>query len=215
MTHRSPLRRADRRAGQLVTISTVLLIAVTASACSPGTSQAGVVASPAATGGRGTTAVSASVGWAPTPSASAFLSERYGYRLQIPAAWSASETPGTGGTHPDEPGVDTFNDGAGHILSIVGEPAAALAGWTCAIGQHLQGEHDLAVENVEDILVAGSPARVSDYHMTISPYVIHYLTVEVVRDGQGLTLSMESTTGRDDEDRSLLDRVLADFAWTT
>ena len=111
-------------------------------------------------------------------------------------------------------GVDTFNDHAGHTLSIVGEKAVALAEWTCSIGQHLQGEHALVVEDVEDTLVAGSPARISDYHMTISPYVIHYLTVEVVRDGQGLTLAMESTTGRDDEDRRLLDGILAGFSWT-
>ena len=113
---------------------------------------------------------------------------------------------GRAGLTPDEPGVDTFNDHAGHTLSIVGEKAVALAEWTCSIGQHLQGEHALVVEDVEDTLVASSPARISDYHMTISPYVIHYLTVEVVRDGQGLTLAMESTTGRDDEDRRLYEQ---------
>lgn len=215
MSRRTPRRRIDRRAARLASMPMVLLLAGVVGACSAGAGQAEAVASPAPTEGRPTAAASASVGSVPTPSTSAFVSERYGYRLEVPAGWRSSETPGTGGTHPGEPGVDTFNDGAGHILSIVGEPALALTGWTCAIGRHLQGEHELAVENVEDILVAGSPARVSDYHLTISPYVIHYLTVEVVRNGQGLTLSMESTTGRDDEDRSLLDRILADFAWTT
>ena len=199
----------------LAPVATVLLLAGTVSACSAGTNQTQPMASPIAREALPTAATSASVGLVPTRSTDTFESERYGYRLEVPAAWSASETPGAGGTHPGEPGVDTFKDGAGHTLSIVGEPAVALAGWTCAIGQHLQGEHDLDVEDVEDILVAGTPARISDYHLTISPYVIHYLTVEVVRDGQGLTLSMESTTGRDDEDRALLDRVLADFAWTT
>lgn len=203
------------RRSALASTATWLLLVGVVSACSAGTSQSEAMASPIATEARPMADASASVGSIPTPSPGTFESERYGYRLEVPAAWRASETPGTGGTHPDEPGVDTFKDGAGHILSIVGEPAVALRGWTCAIGQHLQGEHDLAVEDVEDIVVAGSPARVSDYHMTISPYVIHYLTVEVVRDGQGLTLSMESTTGRDDEDRRLLDLVLSDFAWTT
>jgi hypothetical protein len=138
-----------------------------------------------------------------------FASDRYGYRLVTPADWTVAETPGTGGVHPDEPGVDTFKDRIGHILSVVGEPTVpALELWSCTIGRHLQGEHHLAVETVDELIVDGIPARLSSYHLVIKPYVIHYLTVELVRGGQGLTFSLESTTGRDEEDRLLLDEIL-------
>ncbi len=151
----------------------------------------------------------------PSGTAASFESARYGYRLAVPADWSLSETPGAGGTHPDEPGVDTFKDRTGHILSVVGEGAATLAGWTCAINRHLQGdEHRLTVENSEAIDLDGIPGRVSEYHLEIRPYVIHYLTVETVREGLGLTLSLESTTKRDVEDRQILDDLLGSFSWT-
>ena len=144
-----------------------------------------------------------------------FISSRYGYRLLAPDDWTATETPGTGGTHPDEPGVDTFRDREGHILSIVGEQAASLTTWTCAINKHLVGdEHRLRVENSAPIDVGGVPGRISEYHLEIRPYVIHYLTVETVRDGLGLTLSLESTTKRDVEDRQILDDLIRDFQWS-
>jgi hypothetical protein len=140
----------------------------------------------------------------------AATSQRYRYSLRYPSSWTFAEPPGAGGVHPNEPGVDTYVDPVGRILSIVGESAApTLSGWTCAIGRHLQREHSLAVEAIEPLTVAGEPARLSSYHLVITPYVIHYLTVELVRDGQGLVLSLESTTGRDGEDRATLDRVLA------
>ena len=144
-----------------------------------------------------------------------FASSRYGYGLVLPGDWTATETPGSGGTHPDEPGVDTFRDRTGRTLSVVGERAAALAGWTCAINRHLQGdEHRLTAESSTPINVAGVPGRVSEYHLEIRPYVIHYLTIETVRDGLGLTLSLESTTNRDDEDRAILDGLMETFSWT-
>ena len=64
---------------------------------------------------------------APTAAASAdagtpFTSSRYGYALLVPDGWTVTETPGTGGLHPDEPGVDTFHGPDGRILSVVGEP---------------------------------------------------------------------------------------------
>ena len=150
-----------------------------------------------------------------SPTSDTFTSARYGYSLVRPTGWKVTETPGSGGVHPGEPGVDNFQDLLGHSLSIVGEPAVpALAEWTCAIGQHLQGEHALAVEKVEDLTVAGVPARLSDYHLVISPYVIHYLTVEIVRGQQGLTLSLESTTGNDAEDRAILDAILGQLSFT-
>lgn len=143
-----------------------------------------------------------------------FVSDRYRYTLVVPAGWTSTATPGSGGLHPDEPGVDTFRDHRGHVLSVVGEALAVgtgLASWTCAISQHLSTEHAAPVESTESIEVAGLPARLTRHHVRIDPYVIHYLNVELVEGPIGLTLSMESTTGDDPADeallRSFLDRL--------
>jgi hypothetical protein len=138
-----------------------------------------------------------------------FTSTRYGYRLAYPNGWAVSETPGSGGVHPDEPGVDTFRDRAGHILSIVGEPVVSSPAWTCAIVLHLEGsEHQLTPDATEPLTVAGQPATLREHHLEIEPYLIHYLTVQLAAAGRGLTLSLESTTNDDAADRAILDRVL-------
>ena len=142
-----------------------------------------------------------------------FASERHGYRLTVPPGWTVTETPGNGGLHPDEPGVDTFRDRWGHILSVTRDPAPSLAKWTCPIARHLEGDHGLAVESTEDAVVAGLPARLLEYHLHFDPYVTHYLTTELVDGGRGMTLSLESTTGRDDEDRQILDGSCRRWSW--
>jgi hypothetical protein len=143
------------------------------------------------------------------PAGTAFASTRYGYRLRYPEGWRLSETPGSGGVHPDEPGVDTFRDRDGHTLSIVGEPVTSGAAWTCAIVRHLEGdEHQLTPDAVEQLTVAGREATLREHHLEIKPYVIHYLTVQLDDDGRGLTLSLESTTHDDAADRAILDGLL-------
>jgi hypothetical protein len=138
-----------------------------------------------------------------------FASTRYGYRLRHPEGWRVSETPGSGGVHPDEPGVDTFRDRLGHTLSIVGEPVVSGGAWTCAIVRHLEGdEHQLTPDAVEPLTVAGRQATLREHHLEIKPYVIHYLTVQLEAAGRGLTLSLESPTNDDVADRAILDRVL-------
>jgi hypothetical protein len=138
-----------------------------------------------------------------------FVSERYRYSLVVPPGWTINEVAGSGGLHPDEPGVDTFRDREGHILSVVGEPATSLAGWTSSISQHLRQDHALQVDSKENLTVAGVPARITEYHLPIPPsYLIHYLDTDLVRDGVGLVLSLESTTRDDPGDRAVLDRFL-------
>lgn len=177
-------------------------------ACSPTPAASDSTATPTtapATPSPSTSPSSAVVG---TP----FESTRYRYALVLPAGWSVVETPGVGGVHPDEPGVDSFRDGQGHILSVVAEPldaGAALDTWTCAIGRHLSGEHQAPIESTEAITVAGQASRLTRYHVHFDPYVIHYLNVELVNGEQGLTLSMESSTGDDVADEALL-RSLVD-----
>ena len=184
-------------------------------ACSSATGSVGPTASPPAETLAAATSVAASP--APsetaTPSGTAFASERYRYGLVLPEGWTMTETPGSGGLHPDEPGVDTLRDTA-RIISIVGEPVPAGSGlerWSCAIGEHLVGEHETPADSTEAIIVAGRPARLSRYHLHIDPYVIHYLNVELINGDMGLTISMESTAGDDAADeavlRSLLDTV--------
>jgi hypothetical protein len=155
----------------------------------------------------GTPSTPASAAVAGTP----FESTRYRYGLVLPDGWTVVETPGTGGVHPDEPGVDTFRDGQGHILSVVAETlvaGAALGTWTCAIGRHLSGEHQAPIESTDAITVAGQASRLTRYHVHFDPYVIHYLNVELVNADLGLTLSMESSTGDDVADEALLRSLL-------
>lgn len=146
---------------------------------------------------------------------STFTSARYGYAMVVPDGWTVTETPGEGGVHPDEPGVDTFKDRVGHILSVVGEASAGpLAQWTCAIGKHLTGEHRLSIEGTTAFELAGQPARKRTYHLRIDPYVIFYQTVEVVYLDRGLTLSLESTTKADQGDIAVFDGLLGGFRFT-
>jgi hypothetical protein len=154
----------------------------------------------------------------PVPSASSvavdgtpFVSTRYGYGLVVPDGWTVTETPGTGGLHPDEPGVDTYRGPEGRILSVVGEPVAAgtsIDGWTCAIDRHLTTEHETPVESTAPLLVDGQAARLTRFHLHIDPYVIHYLDVELVHGEVGLALSMESTTHDDVADETILRTLL-------
>ena len=150
----------------------------------------------------------------PTPvavSGTPFVSSRYGYGLTIPDGWTLTEVPGTGGLHPDEPGVDTYQGTNGRILSVVGEtlaPGGNLGSWSCAIGQHLTRDHQTPVESTELLMVAGKTARLTRYHLHIDPYVIHYLNVEIVDGGEGLTLSMESTAHDDAADEVVIRSIL-------
>ena len=59
------------------------------------------------------------------------------------------------------------------------------------------------------------PAKLLQYHLKFDPYVVHYLTTELVDGGRGMTLSLESTTKRDDEDRQILDEILSSVELTT
>jgi len=65
-------------------------------------------------------------------------------------------------------------------------------------------EHETPVDSSEPLLAAGRNARLSRYHLHIDPYVIHYLDVELLHGGRGLTLSMESTAHDDAADEVVL-----------
>ena len=94
-----------------------------------------------------------------------------------------------GRTPSGRPGVDTFRDRFGHILSVVGEPVTDPGGWTPAIDRHLRGEHRLEVEATELLTVAGAAATLTGYHLPIPPsYLIHYLDAAFAGDGLGLVL---------------------------
>jgi hypothetical protein len=204
---------------RLPVLAAFVLLSVSAAACAPvgvATAPATPATAPTTTTGTAIPSVAPSTATASTSAATGneFASARHAYRLTVPPGWTVTETPGTGGLHPDEPGVDTFQDTLGHILSVTRDPAPALAQWTCPIARHLEGDHGLAVESTDDAVVAGLPARILHYHLKFDPYVVHYLTTELVDGGRGMTLSLESTTGRDDEDRAILDGILDSLVLT-
>jgi hypothetical protein len=161
--------------------------------------------SPAPTG----TGAAASATAPGTPTA--FHSTRYGYGLAVPAGFTATETPGAGGLHPAEPGVDTFDDGHGTRLYVIrfAVPAGMrLTDWVCPVSTHLATEHRLAAELSEGRTIGGQPARLSMYHLRIPPYVTLYLEAEVVKGTGGFAIGLESTTTRDADDRALFEEVL-------
>jgi hypothetical protein len=174
-----------------------------------------MTASPAATppiDGPAATTPAPPAATAPTTAGTPFTSTRYGYSLVVPEGWTVTETPGTGGLHPDEPGVDTFHGPGGRILSVVGEPVppgTGLESWSCSIGKHLAGEHQTPVEATEVLIAAGQTTRLTKYHLHIDPYVIHYLNAEVINGETGLTLSMESTAHDDAADEAVFRAWLA------
>ena len=209
------LRRGSRSA------AAAALLVLTTAACAPVAGSPGPTAAPGPTGGSASLPEPSPVvtdgppavaldGSQATMVETPFASRRYDYALSVPPGWTINEAAGSGGLHPDEPGVDTFRDRYGHILSIVGEPATSLTDWTSPISQHLRGEHALTADSREDLTVAGVPARLAEYHLPIPPsYLIHYLDADLVNDGVGLVLSLESTTRDDPGDRAVLDRFLS------
>ncbi|HEY6570773.1 MAG TPA: hypothetical protein VIZ22_10800, partial [Candidatus Limnocylindrales bacterium] len=160
-------------------IALSLALAACAGGTAPAPSMAGVPTAPPATASATRIPSAPAVatdGSQATRVDTPFESARYHYRLVVPAGWTINEVPGSGGLHPDEPGVDTFRDREGHILSIVGEPATDLVGWTSPVDLHLRQEHALKVEAHEALTVDGVPATLKAYHLPIPPsYLIHYL----------------------------------------
>ena len=210
------------RTRHLATVVAVVALAVALGGCGAGASSPAasasqatplpttVPATPASAPGTDTPPIIATDGTQATRVDTPFESARYRYRLVVPPGWTINEAPGSGGLHPDEPGVDTFRDREGHILSVIGEPADQLDGWASAIDLHLRGEHRLAVESEDTLTLAGVPGRLREYHLPIPPsYLIHYLDAALVSDGLGRVLSLESTTRDDPGDRAVLDRFLS------
>jgi hypothetical protein len=83
----------------------LLLVALAVAGCGSSVAPAGSATAPSAVDARRSPK--------PSPSSTPFASSRYGYRLDLPTGWRVTETPGSGGVHPDEPVVDTFRDGVG------------------------------------------------------------------------------------------------------
>lgn len=219
-------RRGAKRLAAAISIGTV---AVALTACGSGAAPTGsagsippvasvpaAITSPGATtspapsaAGIATPPLIATDGSQATRADTPFESARYGYRLVVPKGWTINEVDGTGGLHPDEPGVDTFRDRFGHILSVVGEPVDDPDAWSSSIDRHLRGDHALSVEAREALSVAGVPATLTEYHLPIPPsYLVHYLDVALVNAGLGTVLSLESTTRDDGGDRAILDGFL-------
>ncbi len=195
------------RPAALVAVAAVLSIAAGCASGDPSGAKPDGSAAPSAVGASTVVVV-------PSPSSTAFHSDRHGYSVTMPGRWSTNEPPGAGGVHPDEPGVDTFRNG-GHVFYVTAETTTGQpSAWTCAIVQHLEGpDHGLTARTTGPLTVDGVPGRLSEFELLIKPYRIHYLEAEVVRAGRGYALSLESTTGDDAGDRAVLDGLIAGFSF--
>ena len=125
-----------------------------------------------------------------------FTSARHGYAWTLPAGWSVTETPGSGGVHPGEPGLDTFTDGRGTTVTVgvtAVAPTQQLALWVCPVVAHLESVHGEPREAVANLTLGGVPATISTFHFVAPPYRVLELEVEAIRGAQGYFLSWTDT----------------------
>ncbi len=148
-----------------------------------------------------------------------FTSGRHGYSWTLPTGWSVTETPGSGGVHPGEPGLDTFTDGRGTTVTIgvtAVAPTQQLASWICPVVAHLEDFHGEPREAVASMTLGGVPATISTFHFTAPPYRVLELEVQAIRGTQGFFLSWTDTLTpvvSDDTQRASFLQLLAGFSF--
>ena len=148
-----------------------------------------------------------------------FISGRYGYRWTLPAGWTVTETPGTGGVHPGEPGLDTFTDGRGTTVTVgvtTVAPTQQLASWICPVVAHLEDFHDEPREAVASMTLGGVPATISTFHFVAPPYRVLELEVQVIRGTKGFFLSWTDTlvpTVADPAQMARFEQLLTGFSF--
>ncbi|HXX61170.1 MAG TPA: hypothetical protein VEI48_07770 [Candidatus Sulfotelmatobacter sp.] len=148
-----------------------------------------------------------------------FTSERYRYGWQLPAGWTVTETPGSGGVHPGEPGLDTFTDRRGTTITVGVVAVAAtqqLASWICPVVAHLEDLHGEPREAVASISLGGVPATISTFHFVAPPYRVLELEVQAIHGTQGFFLSWTDTlspTVPDPDQMARFEALLAGFSF--
>jgi hypothetical protein len=148
-----------------------------------------------------------------------FMSSRYGYDWILPGGWSVTETPGTGGVHPGEPGLDTFTDGRGTTVTVgvtTVAPTQLLTSWICPVVAHLEDFHGEPREAVASMSLGAVPATISTFHFTAPPYRVLELEVQAIRGTQGFFLSWTDTlspTVPDDLQRARFLQLLTGFSF--
>jgi len=148
-----------------------------------------------------------------------FTSTRYRYSFTLPAGWSVTEVPGSGGVHPGEPGLDTFTDGRGTTVTVgvvAVAPTQQLGAWIGPVIAHLEQVHGEPREAVAQLTLGGLPASISTFHFVAPPYRVLELEVEAIRGSQGYYLSWTDTispTVPDADQRSRFIGLLRGFAY--
>ncbi len=148
-----------------------------------------------------------------------FTSSRHGYTWVLPAGWSVTETPGTGGVHPGEPGLDTFSDGKGTTITVGVVAVAAnqqLSSWICPVVAHLEDFHVEPREAVASTTLGGLPATISTFHFVAPPYRVLELEVQALRGTQGFFLSWTDTltpTVPDPDQMTRFEQLMAGFSF--
>ncbi len=148
-----------------------------------------------------------------------FTSSRYSYAWALPAGWTVTETPGTGGVHPGEPGLDTFTDGRGTTVTVgvtTVAPTQQLASWICPVVAHLEAFHGEPREAVASIALGGVPATISTFHFVAPPYRVLELEVQAIRGTKGFFLSWTDTlvpTVADPTQMARFEQLLTGFSF--
>ena len=150
-----------------------------------------------------------------------FTSSRHGYTWVLPAGWSVTETPGSGGVHPGEPGLDTFSNGRGTTITVgvvTVAPTQQLSSWICPVVAHLEDFHGEPREAVASVALGGVPATISTFHFVAPPYRVLELEVQAIRGAQGYFLSWTDTlvpTASAPDQMTRFEQLMAGFSFET
>jgi hypothetical protein len=207
---------------RLVVMLAVALVAACQAGASVPTSEPSVASTSAnVSDAPSAVATATAMGPAATPEQieGTFTSGRYGYRWALPGGWTVTETPGSGGVHPGEPGLDTFTDGRGTTVTvgvITVAPTQQLTSWICPVVAHLEDFHDEPREAVASMTLGGVPATISTFHFVAPPYRVLELEVQAIRGTKGFFLSWTDTlvpTVADQAQMARFEQLLTGFSF--
>lgn len=133
-------------------------------------------------------------------------STTHGYSYALPEDWEVTEDPD--GLTLQGPGANwiyTFSDDV--------EPGMTLNAWTSGLIAYNQQESSAKPESNTAGTVAGQPARLLTYHVTIEGDPLYVVYGVFLRDGRAYEVAWFSTPGSEVTDRAMFERFLAQLSF--
>jgi hypothetical protein len=179
------------------------------------------------------TVTPAAPSWSPPSTPVDFISERYGYRVRLPAGWYVREEgpgewtvgeisyagagtdafeedyPGRGGAVADYPGVTQ-----GLYVSAADANGVALSSWTDELAKTMDRASSCHGEpEREEFAVDGEPAELLVYDRSDCVHDHHVLVVGVLRADAGFALLWLARKGASDARRGDFEEILSTFTF--